>query len=227
MTVGPVAPPAVVRLVVFLLCPVLVSLSHGLVDRHAGLVQALQQAYMVGGAHVAAAAVAHVEPVELAAAEDGHLGPFCKRQGPVIFQQHAALRPCLSDQRPNAGGHVPFPAGGGLLLHQAVSHGGVNDPLHQLPGLLLPFFHRFLSLKLPVFVALRKLPTLVVFMRTPLLSQASAMVFACRSDSIGRRSLPPARGYALSAHAPLRQRAPCGIFYGYHSRGSPNCLAKL
>ena len=86
---------------------------------------------------VAAAAVAHVEPIQLAAAEHGHLLLWLQRQHAVVFQQHAALGPRLTDQFSRPRRHVPLALGSGLLLHEAVAHGFVDNLLGQLAQFLL------------------------------------------------------------------------------------------
>ena len=137
----PVAPPAVVGHVVLLLRPGLIGSQHIGVERQPGLAQSVDQVHMIGRIDVAAAAVAHIEPVQLAAAENGDFLLPVQRQRAVVSQQHAALGSRLPDQRPDPGRDVAFSFGRGFLLHQAVAHGGVDDTLDQISHFLLQFVH--------------------------------------------------------------------------------------
>ena len=137
----PVAPPAVVGHVVLLPRPGLIGVQHLGVESQPGIAQAVDQVHMVGRVHIAAAAVAHVEPIQLAAAEHGHFLFFVQRQRAVVFQQHAALGSRLPNEFSDPRRHIALAVRRGLLLHQAVSHGPVDDPLREFSQLIFQFFH--------------------------------------------------------------------------------------
>ena len=87
---GPVAPEA--RVGDVLRAPLRVEAGQLLVHGHPGVPEAVHQVDGIGRVHVAAGAVAHVEPIHLHPAKDGHglLGGE-GQGGVVVFQQHSAL----------------------------------------------------------------------------------------------------------------------------------------
>ena len=87
---------------------------------------------MIRGVDVAAAAVAHAEPVQLAPSEHGHALLPLQGQHAVVFQQHAALRAGPADQLADPRRHVPLPVRRRLLLHESVPHGPVDEALGDL-----------------------------------------------------------------------------------------------
>ena len=138
---GPMAPPAVIRHVVLLLCPDLIGIQEFIVHPHTRIAQAVGQVHMIGRVHIAAAAIANIEPIKLAASENSDFFFPVQRQHAVVFQQHAALGSRLTDEFPDPGCHIAFTVGPGLLLHQAVSHGPVNDTLGQFSQSVFQLFH--------------------------------------------------------------------------------------
>ena len=129
MAEGPVAPPAVVGGVIP--HPGGVAGGEGAVEALPRVLQPLHEVDAPGGVHVAAAAVAHKEPVELAAPEDRRLLVLFKRQHAVIFKQHAGIRPGLPDQLREALGMPALARGGVLLLHEPRAHVPVHRPLDE------------------------------------------------------------------------------------------------
>ncbi len=137
----PVSPPAVVGHVVLLPRPGLIGIQHIGVENQSGIAQAVNQVHMVGGVHIAAAAVSHIEPVQLAAPEDRDFLFPAQRQRTVVFQQHAALGSRLADERGDPGRDVALAVRSGLLLHETVAHGGVDHALDQRSYFLLQLVH--------------------------------------------------------------------------------------
>ena len=126
---GPVAPPAVVHGV--FTNPVGIAGGKLGIELLPCVFQALDEVDAPGRVHVASAAVAHIEPVKLAAAEDRRLLILFQWQRPVVFEQHARLRSCLTDQIRKAGGIPALSIRGVFLLHEARTHMPVDRALND------------------------------------------------------------------------------------------------
>ena len=79
--------------------------------------------------------------IQLPASEDRNFLFPVQRQRAVVFQQHAALGSRLANEFSDPRRDVAFAVGRGLLLHQAVAHGFVDDTLRELSQPVPDLFH--------------------------------------------------------------------------------------
>ena len=128
----PVAPPAVIRLVLLGAAPGAIRRGKCFIIGGACVFKAVDKVYIIWSVHVSPAAVADVEPVELATSEHGDRLRFIQRERAVVFQQDAALRRTLPDQVPAAGRTVESAVRARLILHEAAARDAVNHALGEL-----------------------------------------------------------------------------------------------
>ena len=130
-----------IRFIILTEAPVRVSLSNFLIKGNPGIFQAFHQIYPVRRMHISAAAVTHIEPIQLAAAKYSHRLLCFQRQRTIVLQQHAALRTCTAGKLCHFRCDHIVSVRGQFLLHQAVPHAPVHDTLGNGTQFLLQFFH--------------------------------------------------------------------------------------
>ena len=131
MAERPVAPPAVVGGIFF--GPGGVTLGKGSIVFLPRVFEAVDEVDTPGRVHIAAAAVADIEPVELAAAENSDLLVLFERQRPIVFEQYTGFRRGLADELRKARSIIALTRCGIFLLHEPRAHMPVNGALHDLP----------------------------------------------------------------------------------------------